>query len=221
MRNLTSIFFLILSSNFVFAQKAITEATVVYDIVVSTSSNDPKLADAFDGATSTVYIKGTQSRTDMTSVLGNESTIYDGKTGNAFILKEYSAQKLMITLTKQNWEEKNKTYNNLTYVDSFKETKTINGYNCKKVLVKLASGKVFTVFYAPDLIVTNKDYNATFKQLPGLVLQYEFESGKTKFIYTASKINIEPVPSTKFDAPKSGYRIMTYEENKNLKKEGN
>jgi GLPGLI family protein len=198
------------------AQTTFAQGTIVYDITIQTGSKEPQLADALDGATSTVYIKNSQSRTDMVSALGSESTIHDAKTGNGVILKEYSGQKLMITLTKENWEEKNKKYSDIefTMVDG---EKTIAGYKCKKATAKL-DGNNFIVYYCPDIIVANKEFNATFKKLPGLAMQYEYEAGKLKFNYTVSKINTEPVVASKFDIPKSGYRVMTYEENQKLKR---
>ena len=48
--------------------------------------------------TTTVYLKGNNSRTDMVSPLGKEITIFNSKSDNAVILKEFSGQKLMITL---------------------------------------------------------------------------------------------------------------------------
>ena len=45
------------------AQKTFSEATLVYNITVETGSKEPNMADMFDGATTTVYIKGTESRT--------------------------------------------------------------------------------------------------------------------------------------------------------------
>lgn len=203
------------------APKTISEATLVYDIMVKSPGTEPKMADAFDGATSTSYIKGSQSRTEMVSMLGTESTVYDNKTGNAFILKEYSGQKLMITLTKANWAEKNKAYDSVVYDYSSTETKTIAGYTCKKAVVTLAgSNKTFTVFYTTDIVLANKDFNSAFKNLPGVPLQYESEIGKIKITYTVSKVSFETVNASKFEAPKSGYRVMTYEENKQLKKQG-
>jgi GLPGLI family protein len=198
------------------AQNVMTQGTIVYDITIQTGSKEPQMADALDGATSTVYIKNSQSRTDMVSSLGSESTIHDTKTGNGVILKEYSGQKLMITLTKENWEEKNKKYNDIVFTLE-QEEKVIAGYKCKKAVAKM-DGNNFTVYYCPDIVTANKDFNATFKKLPGLVMQYEYEAGKLKFNYTVSKINMEPVQASKFDIPKSGYRVMTYEENQKLKK---
>ena len=194
-----------------FAQKTLSEGTIVYDVVVNTGNKEPQMADALDGATTTVYLKGSKSRTDMVSALGTESNIYDSKTGNAIILKEYSSQKLMITLTKENWETKNKAYSNVMF-EFLPETKEINGYSCKKAIAKMSNGKTFNVYYTADVVVSNKEYNYTFKDLPGLAIQYEIEAGKTKINYTVSKIDFTAVATSKFDTPKTGYRVMTYEE---------
>lgn len=105
----------------------------------------------------------------------------------------------MITLTKENWAAKNKLYSNIRF-ELTDETKTI-AYALLKAIAKMADGKTFEVYYAPDLIPTNKQYDLTFSNLPGLAVQYEVESGKTKFKYTLTKINYDPVPISLFDFP--------------------
>jgi GLPGLI family protein len=193
------------------AQKIISEGSLVYNISIQTGSKEPNIADMLDGATTTIYVKGNQTRSEMVSGLGSESTIHDARTGTGVILKDYSGQKLMITLTKDDWEKKNKKYEGITY-DLTTETTTIAGYNCIKAIAKLPDGTSFVVYYSPDLKVANKEYDYPFKTLPGLPMQYEWQSGKMKFKYTLSKVNFDPVPSSKFDIPKSGYRILSYEE---------
>jgi GLPGLI family protein len=196
----------------VLAQKAISEGTIIYDISVKTNSKEPQMADAFDGATSTVYLKGSLSRIDMVSALGNEKTIHDARRGDGVVLKEYSGQKLMITLTKENWTAKNKKYEGVQFSYS-NETKTIQGYTCYKATATLQDGTAISVFYTKDLVVTNKEYDNMFKDLPGLAMEYMFEDkGKLRFTYTVSKIDLSPVPLAKFDYPKTGYRVMTYDE---------
>jgi GLPGLI family protein len=195
------------------AQKTITEATISYDIVVSNSSPNPQIADMLDGATSVVYLKGSSSRSEMISSLGTQSTIMDGKTGNITILKDYGEQKYMITMTPQNWKESNKKYDGVTF--SFvEEYKTIAGYKCQKATGKLADGTTFTVYFTRDLVPQNKDFQYLNRNLPGLALQYEASYGKLMVTYSVSNINFNPVPAVKFDIPKAGYRIMTYEESR-------
>jgi GLPGLI family protein len=195
------------------AQKTLTEGSLVYNISVETGSAEPKMADMLDGATTTVYLKGGQSRTEMVSGLGSEATIYNMSTGNGVILKEYSGQKLMITLSPQDWEKNNKKYEGITF-DNTGESQEIAGFNCHKAMAKLKDGSSFIVFYTTDVIVSNKNYDDQFKTLPGLAVQYEMQNGKMKFKFTLAKIDYGSVSLAKFEIPKSGYRVLTYEETK-------
>ena len=196
-----------------FAQKNLSEGSLVYNISVETGSTQPKMADMLDGATTTVYLKGSESRTEMISGLGSEATIYNATTGNGVILKDYSAQKLMITLKPEDLNKNNKKYDGITF-EKTGETAVIAGFNCQKTIAKLKDGSTFTVYYTTDINVTNKDYDYQFKTLPGLAVQYEMQTGKMKFKFTLSKINYSLVPASKFEIPKSGYRVLTYEETK-------
>ena len=194
-----------------FGQKKITEGTISYDIVINTNNSTPQAADLLDGATSVIYLKGNSSRSEMISSLGTQSTIIEGKTGKVTILKDYGEQKYMITMTPENWKASNKKYEGIqfTYENEFK---TIQGYNCQKATGRLADSTTFTVYFTKDLIPVNKDFQYLNKNLPGLAMQYEASLGKLKVTYTVSNINFNPVPAAKFDLPKSGYRVMSYEE---------
>ena len=195
------------------AQRKVSELTLVYDASVTTGSKEPKLADAFDGATTTVYLKGNLSRSEMVSALFSSTTIHDSKTGTAVVLREVSGQKLLIRMTAENWAEKNKRYDGMTFTNT-NETKTIAGYNCIKAEAKLSDGTTFTVYYTTEIVPENKEYDYQFRSLNGLPLEYELVQGKLTIKYTVSKINMNPVPASKFDIPKTGYREMTYEESK-------
>lgn len=205
----------LLAADSLFAQRKLTDATITYDIVINTNNSTPKAADMLDGAVSVIYLKGTSSRSEMISSLGTQSTIIDGKTGNVTILKDYGEQKYMINLTPANWKATNKKYDGITFTYE-NEFKTIAGYNCQKAVGKLTDGSTFTVFFTKDLLPVNKDFQYLNKDLPGLAMQYEASFGSQKVTYTVSNINFNLVPTTKFDAPKSGYRVMTYEESRGI-----
>src|SRR5215204_6635332 len=81
------------------AQKKFSEGTISYDIVINTGTDKPKAADFFDGATSTVYLAGNKSRTEMVSSLGTQSTIIDGAKNSIVILKEYGELDHIFLLT--------------------------------------------------------------------------------------------------------------------------
>ncbi|MES1221424.1 MAG: DUF4412 domain-containing protein [Bacteroidota bacterium] len=206
-------FVLLFGATHLVAQKAITEATISYNIVISNSNPNPQIADMLDGATSVVYLKGPSSRSEMISSLGTQSTIIDGKTNSVVVLKDYGEQKYMITMTPQDWKESNKKYEGVTFTFT-EEYKTIAGYKCQKAVGKLADGNTFSVFFTKDLLPQNKDFQYLNRNLPGLALQYEASFGKLMVTYTVSNINFNPVPVAKFDIPKAGYRVMSYEESK-------
>ncbi len=197
------------------AQKKVSELTLVYDAAISTGDNQPKLADAFDGATTTVYIKGTMSRSEMSSALASFTSIHDARTGTAVVLQEISGQKLLIRMTAENWKDKNKRYEGISFTNT-NETKTIAGYKCTKAIATMKDGSSFSVFYTKEIIPDNTEYETQFKNLGGLPLEYELVNGKLKIKYTVSKINMNPVPASKFDIPKSGYRELTYEESRKM-----
>lgn len=193
------------------AQRKLTEATITYDILINTSNSTPQAADMLDGASSVIYLKGSSSRSEMISSLGTQATIIDGKSGAVTVLKDYGEQKYMITMTPANWKQSNQKYEGVTFT-YYDEFKTIAGYNCQKALGKLSDGTTFTVYFTKDLQPVNKDFQYLNRNLPGLAMQYEASLGKTQVTYTVSTVNFYPVPLTKFDLPKSGYRVMTYEE---------
>jgi GLPGLI family protein len=209
---ITGAMFLLFSISAI-GQRKLTEATITYDIVINTTNESPKATDLLDGATSVIYLKGNSSRSEMISSLGTQATIIDGKTGNVTILKDYGEQKYMIRMTPSDWKESNIKYADVefTYLD---ETKTIAGYVCTKAVGKLSDGSTFNVYFAKELLPVNRDFQYINRNLPGLAMQYEALVGTMLVTYTVSSISMDPVPQAKFDLPKTGYRVMTYQESR-------
>ncbi len=201
--------------NVAFAQKKVSELSVVYDYVIVSNVSAAKPAAGSEVATNTIYIKGNMSRSEMTNSMYSSTTIFDANTGSGVILKEVSGQKLLIRLSPENWKQINKPYDGISFT-SAAETKTIAGYKCTKAIGRTNDGYTCTVYYTNEIIPDNKNYNARFKNLDGLPLEYELTNGTLTIKYTVSKINLNPVPASKFDIPKSGYREMTYDESKKL-----
>jgi GLPGLI family protein len=205
---------IISSASFVNAQKKFTEGTISYDVVINTGSDKPQSADLLDGAISTIYIKGNKIHTEMVSSLGTQSTIIDVPKRAITVLKSYGEQKYMINMTADDWKAENKKYENVTFTFDPSASKTILGYECKKALGKLADGTTFTAWYSPDIVIENKEFIYPERSLPGLAMEYETTMGNLKVTYTVSKLSFSPVPASKFDVPKSGFRVLSYQESK-------
>jgi GLPGLI family protein len=207
---------IIISTNIV-AQKIMNEGTLTYSISIESANGEKKVDNTSNGASLTLYITKDKSRTEIVNTLGSQATFFDAKTGKGYLLREYSAQKLMITVTADNWAQKNKITNNLSFKTEEGMT-TIGGYACRKATATAADGKNYTVYFDPSITIANKTYNNAFPQLQGLPVQYELQSGNLIFKYTLSKISADAVAINKFETPKTGFRIMTFEENQQLKK---
>jgi GLPGLI family protein len=202
---------LVLFSLTCFSQTRFSEGSIIYTITVNTNDSNPKLADGFDGATNTIYVKGKLSLAQLVSVYGTQSTIIDGISGKITVLKEYGEKKYMIEMTSSDWKEANAKYDSISFTYENDYAK-IAGYNCQKAVGKLKNGDLFTVYFTRDLIPENKDFQYSNKSLPGVALEYESILGKNKVTFTASKVSFDPVPLAKFDVPKTGFRKMTYQE---------
>jgi GLPGLI family protein len=199
------------------AQKLLNEGTLTYNISIESTNGEKQVSSVLNGAVLTLYFTKDKSRTEMISSAGTEGTFFDAKAGKGFLLKEYSAQKLMITMSADNWNQKNRINNKLVFATE-DGTTSIAGYTCKKATSTSAEGKNYTVYFDPSVTIANKTYNNAFPQLQGLPVQYELQSGNLIFKYTLSKNSADAVAASKFEAPKTGFRVMSFEENQQLKK---
>jgi GLPGLI family protein len=218
MKKILLVWLLLITCFYAGAQKLFSEGTITYSIKVETGSTEPRMADMFDGATATLYLKGSMSRYELVSALGTSVTLQNAKTGEGAILREYGQQKLLIRMNKANWADKNKRFDGISF-EQTSETKTILGHACTKAIAKLKDGTSFSVFYTKDIVPENKDYDPSFRGLDGLPMEYESQIGNLKVVYTISSLNYDPILSSKFEIPKTGYREMSYEESSRPKQQ--
>jgi len=190
-------------------QKTVSDCTVTYHIDIQGAKADPALLKAMSSTERTLYIKGTKSRSELQTPNFMQAIIYDAKTDSCVVLRELGNTKYISFLDGESRRQKNQKYEGMKFT-STGENKTVLGYECKKVVASLADGSSFEVYYTPSIVPSVVGYEYQFKDLPGLVLEYEaaFEKGNTKVRFTASNINYTPVPVAKFDVPKTGYRVL-------------
>ncbi|MFP5040368.1 hypothetical protein [Parasediminibacterium sp. JCM 36343] len=187
-------------------QRIIAECTLTYSIAAPDASMDA--ASAFKASKKTVYIKGNDCRTDLVSAAFCQTMFYDKTTGNATILREFGTNKFMTKLDNAKWISENKKFEGLT-INYAEEHKTIAGYDCKKATLQLKDGNSYVLYYTSAIVPSVKEFEYQFKDIPGLVLSYEAIGEKgDKVKYTATRVNLSPVPNSIFIIPTSGYRIL-------------
>jgi GLPGLI family protein len=189
--------------------RVVAECTVNYSIQIKGDEKmDNETAALLKSSSKIVYIKGNDSRVDLLSTTFLQTLIYDKSTGGAVIMRELGANKFMTKLDNKAWANQNSKYTGMviTYLD---EVKQILGYECKKAILQLNDGNTFSVYYATAISPSVREFEFQFKDIPGFVLEYETLEGKgEKITFTATKINLNPVPASKFDIPTSGYRLL-------------
>ncbi len=183
----------------------VADCTVTFAI----ASNEASTNNNLTGATKTLYIKGKVIRVDMNSTAFVQSVIYNTATGEAVILKELGGNKYMTKVDAQKWQQQNSRYDGIK-ISTGSQTKTILGYECKSGVATLTDGTSFAFFYAPSITPSSTENPYQFKDVPGFVLEYEIvgDDKKSKITYTATRINFNPVPASKFEIPTSGYRML-------------
>jgi GLPGLI family protein len=210
MKNILVLFALIYMVKPTTAQtRIVAECTVHYSIAINDAVKaDNETIALLKSSSKTVYIKGNDSRVDLTSPSFSQTMIYNKSTGTAVILREMGSNKFITKLDEKKWIEQNSKYSNLNILYT-SETKKILGYDCKKAILQLQNGNSFTVYYAPNIIPSVTEFEYQFKNIPGFVLEYETREGdKQNIVYTATKISFNPVQAAKFDIPTSGYRML-------------
>ncbi len=184
--------------------KIVGDCTVTYDITAADADKSKSL----NGATKTLYLKGKNLRVDINSTSFNQSLIINNTSGSMVILREIGANKYMSVLDDAKWKEQSKKFAGQK-ITLEQDTKTILGYECKKATALLTSGSTLTLYYAPAITPSLLENPYEFNGIPGFVLEYQSIGDDGKLItYTASKINLNPVPVAKFEIPTSGYRIL-------------
>lgn len=210
-KNLITLIVAILFFTTSYAQetKVISDCTVHYDVSVQDAKIDAIVQKAMAGTSKVLYVKGARARTDLETQNFKQTMIYDSKTDSTIILRELGTSKYISYLDGNKRKEKNKKYEGIKFTKT-NEKKIILGYECNKVIANLADGTSYDVYYTNSIVPSTTEYEYQFKDLPGFVLEYEteFEHGKTKVKFAASKISLVPVPVAKFDIPKSGYRVL-------------
>lgn len=199
-------FFLLASLNAI-AQvkpKIVSECTV--DFIVAFGNDS---AANTQQASMVLYIKGQQSRLDFISPSYTQVKYFNANTNSAVVLQDLGATKVRRDLDSNKWKRLNEKYNGLTVIYS-DDTKTILGYECKKAIITLKDGASYSLFYATGIVPSTREYEYQFKSIPGFVLEYETmaDGSNQKVKYTATKINLSPVQMSKFEVPKTGYRVL-------------
>lgn len=194
----------------IWAQRVLTEGIIQYNITVVKGGDNASVANAFQGATQTLFIKTYKARLDFKSALRNQTTVYDAQTGNGFVLKQSGNEKYLLELKGSDWQQYHKRFQGIAY-SMEEELKKVAGYTCKKATGKMTDGSIIVAYYCPDLKILAAGYDPAFETIPGLVLEYEVANANGVTVnYQAQSVQMTMVNAAQFDIPKSGVKVLSF-----------
>ena len=194
----------------------LTEGHLKYTIDISTSNTEmePALA-MMQGSTLELFFKGEDTRTEMKmGAIMTISTITNAKTENYLMLMSGMMGNKAVKSTLSELEEANpeKPVFEVVFTD---ETKTIEGYLCKKAIMTDENGMDAVFWYTEDIIVNKNGQHYLSEEIPGFPLEFEINQGEIKMHLVATlfekKIGSKSKEIFSMDVPE-GYELMTVEQ---------
>ena len=162
----------------------------------------------------TVSIKGTKSRTDLNSSMGNQVTLTDYSDKSKVSLLDIMGQKYAVKTTSEEIEKENSKLSDVK-VTLTDETRDIAGYKCKKAIVTSEEDGIkstFEVYYTNELggKGTNFD-NTLYKDIDGVLMEFIMKAPQFSMKFTATAVDKKSIAAKDFEIP-AEYKLTTEEE---------
>jgi GLPGLI family protein len=175
--------------------KIASDLTISYALSIKAEKKNG-IAESYNGASKTIFIGNNQVRSRLVSLMRVQSIFYKLHAGNrevVTLLKESGKERTKIDLTATEWKEYNRKYDDAV-VELKEDSVTIHGYVCKLAMVKLKDGRLLNVYYTSELQYPMLALvEPAFKDIPGLVLQYEYANEHAVFTYTVTGISKDKI----------------------------
>jgi GLPGLI family protein len=196
---LLSLFFVLFISTLQ-AQNSPFTGTIVYDITTDASASQMNRNMM---PTYMIYRFSTDKESmTMNFAMTQQRTIFDASTQIAKVLLDFGGKKVAIRQTAAEIQALRNKQGQTVSVKEMKETKTIAGYLCKKVILtkKMMDGKEVpsTVYYTDALDISKfKSFNS-FPEIKGVPLEFSMKNGDKEFKVIARTIIKETIPPAEF-----------------------
>ena len=161
-----------------------------------------------------VSVKGTKSRTDLSTGMGNQVSITDYADKTVINLMDVMGQKYAIKKTSQDLE-KEFAKEPAGKVTMTNETKVICGYSCKKAVVTVEEDgekTSFDVYFTTELGGKGINFdNPVYKDIDGVMMEFAMKTPQFTMKFSASSVEKKSVNSKDFEIP-ADYKMATEEE---------
>ena len=177
--------------------KVVGECAVTYDIHQISKTGDTSLI-----GQKQIFIKGNSCKTILKTPQLTQTLIFNTQQDTAIILKEIGLNKLLqyILYTSINPV-------NLVAAKKNDAISNILNYPCASITLSWANGTSMEVTYTTAILPTVTVYEQAFKEIPGLVLNYQLTTKEgNRILYSATKVDLSPITLNVFEVNKNNYQ---------------
>lgn len=178
------------------------DLTISYLIEVVSKSSKNEFGESYNGAVKTVFASDKSVRLRLVSLMRIQSVIIevDEQADSSILFVNESGKKKAIQkISSEHWNLLHKKYEGSKVV-LLRERVIILGYECKMAKIVLTDDSFITVCYT-DKIQHSLFQHAEpmFKDIPGVVLKYEYQVKKSTLSYTATQLSRNKIKKDVFD----------------------
>ncbi len=177
--------------------KIVGECAITYDIHQISKTGDTILL-----GQKQIFIKGNSCKTILKTPQLTQTLIFNTQQDTAIILKEIGLNKILQYILYT-------SINPVNLVSAKKNTfiSTILNYPCASITLTWADGNTMEVVYTTDILPTVTVYEQAFKEIPGLVLNYQLTTKEgNQILYSATKVDLSPITLNVFEVNKNNYQ---------------
>ena len=177
--------------------KIVGECAITYDIHQISKTGDTSWL-----GQKQIFIKGNSCKTILKTPQLTQTLIFNTQLDTAIILKEIGLNKMLqyILYTSMNPV-------NLVSAKKNSVISTILNYPCASITLTWADGNTMEVVYTTDILPTVTVYEQAFKEIPGLVLNYQLTTKEgNRILYSATKVDLSPITLNVFEVNKNNYQ---------------
>ena len=177
--------------------KIVGECAITYDIHQISKTGDTILL-----GQKQIFIKGNSCKTILKTPQLTQTLIFNTQQDTAVILKEIGLNKMLQYILYT-------SINPVNLVSAKKNSfiSTILNYPCASITLTWADGNTMEVVYTTDILPTVTVYEQAFKEIPGLVLNYQLTTKEgNRILYSATKVDLSPITLNVFEVNKNNYQ---------------
>jgi hypothetical protein len=162
----------------------------------------------------TVSIKGTKSKTEMSTGMGNQTEIIDYSDKTKVALLDMMGQKYAIKETTADIQKdmENEPSGKVVITN---ETKTIAGYMSKKAIVTTEQDgekTVYEVWFTDEMGSTDANFDkALYKDINGVLMEFQMVTPQITMKFSVSTVEKKSISAKEFEIP-AEYKLTTKEE---------